>query len=56
MESNFEKNLESIWVKFKKKNKPTSIVWVIASIAVNGQHDQGNSYKGKYLIGDALQF
>jgi hypothetical protein len=26
------------------------------SIVVKGQHDQGNSYKGKHLIGAVLQF
>ena len=29
---------------------------VMVSIVVKGQNDQGNSYKGKYLIGTGLQF
>jgi hypothetical protein len=33
---------------------PTSIL-IMVSIAVKRHHDQGNSYKGQYLVGVGLQ-
>lgn len=35
---------------------PSDIVLVWLSITVKRYHDNGNPYKGKYLIGDELQF
>ena len=44
--------LEAKGMENTKKAKPLTKSF----IAVKRHHDQGNSYKGKYLIDDGLQF